>query len=389
MCAVTSVGLSGIHRRLGASLVVVFGVAGAVAVFVCIFAMAQGYTEAANKTARTDRAIILSADAKSEAQSALSRKSVDAILNQEWIKRTPGGQRVASAEILTSIRLTDKRTRLDAFATLRGVGSQIAELRPEIRLKEGRWFRPGTREVIVGRSAQVRLEGLAIGSQLLLPGGKWAIVGTFESGGDSHQSELLCDAEVLLSAYNYSLFNSMTVLLKDPSGLSQLKDSLKRDPTLSVDVVSEPEYFAEASKEIGSILTFIAYAIGSIMGLGAVIVALNTMYSAVSARMMEIATFRAIGFGGGAIVTSVFIEALFLALLGGVVGASVAWLFFQSSVVSTLNGTNDASMTYSLTITPGIALLAIACASCVGMLGGLLPAIRATRISVATAMRNY
>jgi putative ABC transport system permease protein len=274
------------------------------------------------------------------------------------------------------------------MATLRGVGAEVFALRPEMQLVEGRVFVPAVHEVIVGRAATTRLDGVAIGNQIRLPQGDWTVVGVFESGGDSHESEFLTDADTLISAFSRGdTFSSVTVGLGRPDAFDDFKNALTTNPALSVEVKREPEYFADASRPISRLLTFIAYVIGGIMTLGAVFAALNTMYSAISARAVEIATLRAIGFGASPVVVSVFVEALLLALLGAAIGAWLAWFLFHGSAVSTMTGTSPSQMTYSLVVTPELIGLGIGCACVIGVLGGLFPAVRAARLPVAMAMR--
>jgi putative ABC transport system permease protein len=274
------------------------------------------------------------------------------------------------------------------MATLRGVGSEVLALRPEMKLVEGRMFAPAVHEVVAGRAASKRLDDLSVGSRIRLPQGDWTVVGLFESDGDTHESELLTDADTLISAFQRGdVFSSVTVGLEHADAFDTFKNAITTDPTLSVDVKREPEYFADASRPIGRILKFIAYVIGGIMALGAVFAALNTMYSAISARTTEIATLRAIGFGAASVVVSVFVEALLLALVGAAIGASLAWFFFNGSSVSTLSGTSPSQLTYALVVSPDLIAIGIGCACAIGVLGGLFPAIRAAKLPVAAAMR--
>jgi len=194
------------------------------------------------------------------------------------------------------------------------------------------------------------------------------------------------DIETVLSAFRRNLFQSVTVMLDSPAAFAQFKDKLTTDPTLTVDVKREPDYYAEQSKQLNKLLNFLAFGVGGIMAIGAIFGALNTMYSAVSARSLEIATLRAIGFGAGAVVVSVFVEALLLSLVGGLIGAAAAWLFFNGNTVNTL-GANFTQVVFHLTVTPHLLISGIIWACFIGVLGGLFPAIRAARLPVATALR--
>ena len=386
--AVTWLSLLSIPRRLGASLVIVIGVAGVVAVFICVLAMATSFTQAAVGTGRPDRAIVLTRGSDSEASSGFSRENAATILDGPGIRRSPDGKPIVSAENLAFIRLTDRRTGLDAFPTLRGIGPQAFALRPEIRIIAGRMFKPALHEVIVGKSVQQRVEGLEVGSHISLPQGDWTVVGVFASNGDSHESELLTDAETLLSAFQRNFITSVTVMLESPDRFGPFAAALGSDPTLSVDVKREPDYFIAATRPTSRLLKIIAYAIGGIMAFGAAFAALNTMYSAVSARGTEIATLRAIGFGGGSVVASVFVEAMLLALIGAALGAAAAWFFFNGNTVSTVTGTSPSQVTFALNVSAGLIAAGVACACVIGAIGGLFPALRAARLSVAAAMRS-
>lgn len=386
--AVTAMSVAGIPRRLGASLVVVIGIAGVVAVLISVFAMVTSFTATAGKTGRADRAIVLNRGSDSEGTSSLPREAVVALLNAPGIKKDPVGKPILSAENLAFVRLTDPRTGLDTFATLRGVGAQNLALRPEIHLVEGRMFKPALHEMVVGRSLQRRLAGLEVGKRVALLQGDWTVVGAFESGGDSHESELLTDVETLLSAFQRNVFTSVTVMLDSPETFDAFKGALTTNPALSVEVKREPDYFSEASRPMATLLKIIASTIGVIMGLGAVFAAINTMYSAVSARSIEIATLRAIGYDGAPVVVSVLVEALLLALLGALIGATVAWVFFNGNSVSTITGTSPSPVTYTLNVSYRLIGFGILSACVIGLLGGLLPAVRAARLSVAAAIRG-
>jgi len=388
VAAVTAMNLRSIPGRYSTSLVIVVGIAAVVAVLISVLAMAKGFVETATRAGRDERAIVIGRGAAAESQGWFSRENAVTILNAPGIRKTADGKPVASAEHLAFVLVPDKRTGRDSFVMVRGVGPEAFTLRPEMKIVAGRMFKSGLNELIVGRSAQTRLEGLTVGSQVSLPQGDWTIVGVFESGGDAHESELLTDANTLIAAMRRGeRFSSTTVWLQDDGSFDTFKDAVTTDPTLSVDVKREKVYFADTSKPIGKLLTVIAYVIGGFMALGAMFGALNTMYSAISARSLEIATLRAIGFGAGPVVVSVFVEALLLALAGALLGAGIAWIFFNGNAVSTTTGSSPSQMTFSLNVTPGLIVLGVSCALVIGFFGGLFPALRAARRPVALALR--
>jgi putative ABC transport system permease protein len=386
--AVTGMNLRSIPGRYGTSLVIVVGIAAVVAVLISVLVMAKGFIESATRSGRAERAIVLGRGAGSESSGGFSRDNATTILNAPGIRKGADGRPVASAEHLAFVLVPDQRTGRDTFVMVRGVGPQAFALRPEIRLVAGRMFKPGLNELIAGRAAQQRIAGMKVGDAVALPQGDWTIVGIFESNGDSHESELLTDANTLIAAMRRGeFFSSTTVWLEDDKAYTTFKDSVTTNPTLSVDVKREPAYFEEISKPIGRLLTIVAYAIGGFMALGAVFGALNTMYSAISARSIEIATLRAIGFGSGPVVLSVFVEALLLALAGAAIGAAVAWFFFNGSAVSTTTGNSPSQLTFALNVTPALIAVGVGCALAIGVLGGLFPALRAARRPVAMALR--
>jgi putative ABC transport system permease protein len=384
--AVTVMNLRSIPQRLGTSSVIVIGIAGVVAVLISVLAMASGFRETLAGAGRPDRAIVLRGGSLAELNSTLSREQTLTILDAPGVKKTVAGRPIASAEMVSIVGMPLKSGGTEANVTMRGIGPEALALRPEMTLVEGRMFRSGTRELIVGRSAQIQFAGLRLGDHLSFRDSDWAIVGIFESHGDSHESELQGDAETVLNAYRRNLYNSVTVLLDSPADFDRFKTALTTDPTLTVDVSREPEYYAKISDRLSTLLFYVAYVVGGIMAVGALFGALNTMYSAVSARALEIATLRAIGFGAGAVVISVFVEALLLALLGGALGAGIAELAFDGNTANTLGG-NFTQVVFHLTVTPALVAIGIAWASAIGVMGGLFPALRAARQPIATALR--
>jgi len=386
--AVTSMNLRSLPSRYGTSLVIVVGIAAVVAVLISVLAMARGFIDSAKRSGRAERAIVVARGTETESSGGFSRDAAVTILNAPGIRKGPDGAPVGSAEHLAFPMVSDRRTGRDTFVTVRGVGPQAFALRPEMKLVEGRMFRPGINELIAGRALQARVGGVNLGDKVPLPQGDWTVVGIFESNGDSHESELLTDANTLVAAMRRGeWFSSTTVWLENDAAFNTFKDAVTTNPTLEVDVKREPEYFEAASKPVGRLLNIIAYAIGGFMALGAVFGALNTMYSAISARAVEIATLRAIGFGALPVVVSVFVEALLLALVGAILGAGIAWFFFNGNAISTASGTSPSQLTFSLEVTGSLIAAGVGCALAIGVLGGLFPAIRAARRPVAIGLR--
>jgi putative ABC transport system permease protein len=387
--AVTAMNLRSIPQRLGNSLVIVIGIAGVVAVLISVLAMSLGFRATLKGDARADRAIVLSRDATTEYQSSLSRENVAAVMNTAGIKHDARDRPIVSAEVILVAPVARKRDQSDVNITLRGVGEQYFVMRPELKLVSGRMFRSGNQELLVGAAAGGQFAGLAIGNSVRLQDGDWTVVGTFAGGNGSRESELIADSQTVMSAYKLEAFNSMAVLLDTESSFTTLKEALAADPTVMVDVRTEPEYLASASSSVNRMLRIVAYAIGSIMALGALFGALNSMHSAVAARTVEIATLRAIGFSSSAVAAAILIEALLLALMGAGIGVVMAYAAFNGTTISTLGGALwDSQLVYSLSITPSLVVIAILLACALGLLGGLFPAIRAARANVAEALHE-
>lgn len=386
--AVTAMNFRSLPQRVSTSLVVVIGIAGVVAVLVSVLAMSTGLIRTMENTGRDDRAIVMRNGSVAETSSALDRNSAKLIVDGAGIKRDANGEPILSAETFRILNLHKKADDAEVSAILRGVGTKVLEVRPELKIVEGRMFQPAVAEVIVGKAAHAQFKGLNVGDVVKSRGGNWTVVGIFDTGGDSHESSLMTDAETLISIDHRGSFQSVTAMLESPSAFQAFKDSLSANPALAVDVVREREYYQQQSKTMSTIISVIAYVVGSIMAVGAVFAALNTMYSAVSARLLEIATLRAMGFGSTAMVMSVLAEALVLALIGGVIGALLAWVFFNGNSVSTLGGASGlGQVVFELSVSPQLMILGIVWACVIGVLGGLFPALRAARLPVAMALR--
>ncbi|MGH8220875.1 MAG: ABC transporter permease [Steroidobacteraceae bacterium] len=385
--AVSSINLRGVPRRATSSSVIVGSTAGVVAVLISVLAMGVGFAHTIAGTGRADRAIIVSTEAPNEATSSISPEAVTRIVTAPGIGHTASGDPIVDAELLVQFQVPRKSNHKPVNVALRGVGKMAFALRPEIRLVKGRMFRPGLHEFIVGRNAQAQYADLDMGSRAPFPGGVWIVVGVFEShGASSLDSGALGDADTVMTAFHHNWFNSVTAHLDGPGSLDRLKRALAADPTLHVQVRRESEYFISQSRPLNRVLEFVAYFVGSLMAVGAVFSALNTMYSAVSSRAREIATLRAMGFGGGAVVISVLAEALVLAIAGAIVGSLLAWLLFNGHVTSMSPNSMATQTTFALDVTPGLMGVGIVWAFVIGGIGGLFPALGAARMPVAQVL---
>jgi putative ABC transport system permease protein len=292
-----------------------------------------------------------------------------------------------TAEPLRLLKLYRRDDGSEVTAILRGLGAQASLVRPEFKIVEGRLFRPSVHELIVGKAAKAQYRGTEIGSHITTRTATWVVVGTFTTDNDAHESELMADADTVMSSDSGSTYASITVTLDAPNSLRTLADSLAANPSLHVAVTGERAYYARQSTTVSRLLSVLVYVVGSIMGVGALFGALNAMYSAVSTRTTEIATLRAIGFGSAPIVVSVLIEALLLAAAGGMLGAGAAWLFFNGRSVSTTQGTAYAQLIFDISVTLRLAVIGMLVSGVIGFIGGLFPAIRAARLPIASALR--
>ncbi|MEP6547690.1 MAG: ABC transporter permease [Gammaproteobacteria bacterium] len=386
LIAALSMGLQTLPQRLGASSVIVIGIAGVVAVLVSVLAMGAGFKHTLADSGRPDRAIILRGGSDAELNSNLTRADIDIISNAPGLAKDSSGKALLSSELVTVVNVPKVDTGTDANVTLRGVGLKLAEVRPELKIVDGRMFHPAVRELIAGAGAVKQFRGLTPGSVLHLRNADWTVTGVFTSNGDVHESELLADVDTVGSSVERNGYSSAIALLTSPADFTRFKDALTTDPQLKVDVQREPEYYAAQSKPLTKAINVVGTTVAIIMAIGAMFGALNSMYSAVAARGLEIATLRAIGFGALPVLLSVMIEALLLSLLGGVIGASLAWLFFNGHSVSTLGGA-FAQVVFQLTVTKTLIITGIVWACIIGLLGGVFPALRAARLPVAEALR--
>ena len=386
LIAVISMSLQTVPQRLGASSVIVIGIAGVVAVLVSVLAMGVGFQHTLADSGRDDRVIILRGGSDAELNSNLTRTDIATISNAPGLAKDAAGKALLSSELVTVVNVPKLDTGTDANVTMRGVGLKLAEVRPEVKIVSGKMFRPAVRELIAGAGAAKLFRGLTVGSVLHLRNVDWTVTGIFSSNGDVRESELLADVDTVGSSIERTGYSSAVGLLTSAAAFTAFKDSLTSDPTLTVDVQREREYYAKQSAGLTKTINIVGTTVAVIMAIGAMFGALNTMYSAVAARGLEIATLRAIGFGAFPVLFGVIIESLLLSLLGGVIGASLAWLFFNGHTVSTL-GAAFAQVVFSLRVTPGLIITGIVWACIIGLLGGFFPALRAARLPVAEALR--
>jgi putative ABC transport system permease protein len=376
-----------IRVRWASAVVAVLGIAGTVGVFIAMLSLARGFRATLVSSGSADNALITRAGATSEMTSGVSLDSVKIIQDAPGIARGADGPLLTPEAVLMA-PIPLRSTGTDANVELRGVSPNVLTIRSNVKIIEGRMFRPGLSELVVGKNAEATYSGLTLGNTIGLGSARWQVVGIFDAGGSAFDSEVWGDAHLLNGAYKRpdTFSQSVTVHLASPAALQQLKDSLTADPRLNVDVTREVDYYAKQSTRMTTLITRLGGFVAMIMAIGAVFGALNTMYSAVAERGREIATMRALGFGGANVVLSFVFEALMISLFGGVLGC-LAVLPLNGLTTSTMNFQTFSNLAFAFKITPLLLLSGVCFALVMGFLGGILPAIRAARRPVALALR--
>jgi len=377
-----------VKARWTSAIVAVIGIAGTVGVFIAMLSLAKGFRATLVASGSPDNALIVRAGATSEIVSGVGLDSVKIIQDEPGIARGPNGPLVtAEAVLMAPIPL--RSTGTDANVEVRGVSPNVLEIRKQVKIAQGRMFSPGLAEVVVGKNANTTYSGLTLGNAIALGTMQWKVVGIFDAGGSSFDSEIWADPHLLTAAYNRpdTYFQSVTVHLTSPDSIKALRDAVTTDPRLNLDVSREIDYYAKQSTNMTTLITRLGGFVAFVMAIGAVFGALNTMYSAVADRGREIATMRALGFGGPSVVVSFLLEALLISFVGGLLGC-LAVLRLNGITTSTINFQTFSNLAFAFKITPGLLLEGIVFALAMGVLGGLFPAVRAAGLPVATALRE-
>ena len=377
-----------VRARWLSALVAVLGIAGTVGVFIAVLSLARGFQATLVSSGSSSNAIILRQGSGNEMSGAVSLDQVKIVEDKPGVARDANGPLV-TPEVVVVAAFPLLSTGTDANVQVRGVSPKALEVRNNIKIVQGRFFQPGLAELVVGRNVNKTYAGLSLGDSVRFGGGTWKVVGVFDAGGSAFDSEVWCDAPVLSQIYHRpeNVFQSATARLTSPDALQQLKDSVSSDPRMNVDVSSELDYYAKQSTVLTGVIQVLGYLIAIIMGVGAVIGALNTMYSAVAERSREIATMRALGFAAGSVVFSFTIEALLIAAVGGAVGC-LAVLPINGLTTGAMNFQTFSHLAFAFKITPGLLVAGMIFALIMGVFGGIPPALRAARRPVAAALRG-
>jgi len=380
--------IESVRARWTSAIVAVLGIAGTVAVFVAMLAMARGFEATLVTAGSPENAIVRRAGATSEMDSIVPLSQLRPIEDAPGVARA-GSVPLVSAEVVVVGALPLKATGTDANVQIRGVSPRALDVRRHVRVVEGRFFKAGLPEIVVGQNAVRTYAGLDFGSRIPFGGLTWEVVGVLDSGGSAFDSEVWADADVLNQAYQRppGIFQSATARLVSKEALAEFKRTLESDPRLTVQAESEVEYYAKVSRMITNLILGLGTLVALVMGVGAVFGALNTMYSAVAERSREVATLRAVGFGVGAVVLSFVAEALLISFLGGLLGC-VAVLPINGLTTGTMNWQTFSHLAFAFRVTPALLAWGVAFALAMGLVGGVPPAIRAARLPVAAALRD-
>lgn len=386
--SITWFGLLSIPQRRGAVAATVTGTAGVVAVLVGVLSIATGFRRAMASSGSADSAIVLRSGSDSEMVSGFARGETRLIADAPGVARNAQGP-LASAELFVIVNLPKRSTGTDANVPLRGVEGAATQVRDHFKLVAGRMFAWGRNEVIVGTGAAREFAGLEVGGTVKVGRQEWPVVGVFAAGGGVAESEVWTDARVLQAAYNRGdSFQSVYARLNSADAFQEFKDALTSNPQLSVKVLRQSDHYAEQSQTLTRLITSLGFLIAFLMAVGAVFGALNTMYSAVASRTREVATLRALGFGRSAIVFALMIESVLLALAGGALGGILAYAGFNNFHAATMNWQSFSQVTFAFAVTPQLLVQGIIWATLIGLIGGLLPAVRAARLPIAASLRE-
>jgi ABC-type lipoprotein release transport system permease subunit len=382
--------LSYVARNLATRKVTTALTAGGLALVVYVFAtvlmLDAGLRQTLVGTGSWDNVSVIRRGSDTEVQSGVDRVQADVIESQPEVALGPQGERLISKETVVLISLNKRKSDKPSNVIIRGIGPMGLAVRPQVRIVEGRMFRPGSSEIIAGRSIGERFVGAGIGERLRFGMRDWTVVGYFDAGKSGFDSEIWGDVDQLMQAFRRTVYSNVVFRLTDASGFDAVKARLETDPRLTVDAKRESVYYAEQSEQLSMFIRYLGITLSVIFSTGAIIGAMITMYASVASRTAEIGTLRALGFRRGAILWAFLLEALLLGAVGGIAGVAAAssmqWVSF-----STTNFQTFSELAFSFTLTPRIAISSLLFAIGMGLLGGFLPAARAARLNIVDALR--
>jgi putative ABC transport system permease protein len=383
-----SYNLRSLRVRWASTVVAVLGIAGTVGVFIAVLSLARGFRATLVASGSPRNVLVRRAGATSEMDSIVHLDQVRIVQDIPGVERNANTP-LLSQEVVVVAAFPLKATGTDANVQVRGVSPAALQVRDQIKIVAGRFFQPGLNELTVGRNVAKEYAGFDLGSVVKFGGGTWTVVGVFDAGGSAFDSELWVDSNILSEVYGRpkNVYQSVTVRLTSAAAMSGFKDALSADPRVNVQAEREVDYYEKQSRALTTLITVLGTLVASVMGIGAIFGALNTMYSAVAERGREIATMRALGFGAGAVITSFVFEAVCIALIGGVIGA-IGVLPLNGLTTGTMNWQTFSHLAFAFKITPGLLAFGVMFALFMGLLGGVPPAVRAARANVSTALRE-
>ena len=355
-------------------------------VFAAVLMLDAGLKKTLISTGSRENAVLLRAAAQTEVQSAITRDQASLVETLPAVARGPDGGPLASRETLVLIATTKRDTGKPANVIVRGLPPMGLALRAQVRIVEGRAFRPGSSEILVGSAVAAGFDGTGIGERLRFAGREWTVVGTFEAGKSGFDSEIWGDAEQMLQAFRRSQFSSMVVRLSGEDAFDAFKAQVAADQRLNLDVKREPDFYADQSRALSNFISYLGITLSIIFSLGAMIGAMITMYAAVANRTGEIGTLRALGFRRSSILAAFLMESLLLSLVGGLGGLVLA-SFLQAFTITTMNFQSFSQLAFGFHLTPGIVVSTLVFTLAMGFVGGFLPSLRAARLEIVDALR--
>lgn len=362
------------------------GMALVVFVFAAVLMLDAGLRKTLVGTGSWDNAVLLRPASQTEIQSAVYRDQASLVETLPGVARGPGGEPLVSKETLVLIAIPKRGSDKPANLVVRGMPAMGLLLRPQARLVEGRMFRPGSSEVVVGRAIAEGFDGTGIGERLRFAGREWTIVGTFDAAKSGFDSEIWGDVDQMMQAFRRTAYSSVLVRLADAGAFEAFKARIAADQRLILEVRQEPAYYQDQSKSLSIFISYLGIALSVIFSIGAMIGAMITMYAAVANRSAEIGTLRALGFRRSSILAAFLVESLMLSLVGGVAGLVLA-SFLQAFTITTMNWQSFSQLAFGFHLTPGIAGATLLFALAMGLAGGFLPSVRAARLEIVDSLR--
>jgi putative ABC transport system permease protein len=379
--ALLGMNLLSVRQRLGLVCTTVVGVTCAVGVLVAMLAMGVGARRQALANVRPDRVILLSKDALAPSQSHITQGTAALVANLAGIRHDPRGNPIAVPEAQVFVWARDKATGTGVGFPITGAGAELTEYAPELHLTSGRMFRSGLRELIASNYCARVYDDFSVGDTRVIDGKDWRVVGNFDLGRTDGTCTVYADVDTVLSTFDRDGYNEVNVMLRSPTTLDELVDAIRANPSLQIRAEREATLAKADFAPVDGILNFVSYFIGTILAIAATMGAANSLYAAVDGRRRELATLRAVGFGGASVIIATLMEAILTAIPGALIGVALAWVFFNDRAVTPFG------FQFHLAVTPSLALLGVGWSLVIGLIGGLLPAVRAARVPVTVALR--